>query len=126
MKRFKKFLSIVLVMVSMLALFAQSAFAETGLSEKLNYEIEKTNTYIYEAIAKAQEEAEREALKDNKGQEEFEEYLDKLIEKLVEKTEKMADKLIEKALKEGVMLEKEYEEHVIGGRIVEIDPFYVH
>ena len=126
MKKFRKFLSIVLVMVSILALFAQSAFAETGFSEKLNHEIEKTNTYIYKAIAKAQEEAEREALKDNKSQEEFEEYLDKLIEKLVEKTEKRADKLIEKALREGVMLEKEYEEHVIGGRIVEIDPFYAH
>lgn len=124
-KRFAKAISMILIMVCVLALFAQSAFA-AEFSPKLLKEIEKTNEFIFKTVEKAQKDAEKEALKDNKSQEEFEEYLDKLIEKLVEKTEKKADKLIEKALKEGVILEKTYIEYVIGGRTVEIDPFYAH
>lgn len=125
--RFTKVLTMTLIMVSVLALFAQSAFAVTeGLSQKLVDEIEKTNEYIFRAVEKAQEKAEKEALKGNMSDEEFEVFLDKLIEKLVEKTEKKADKLIHEAAKEGHVFEKEYIEVEIGGRIVEIDPFYAH
>lgn len=123
-KRLKKALSMVLIMMSILALFAQSAFAFIdGFSD----EIDKANGKIYEEVEKAQEEAQREALKVHKSEEEFNEYVDKLIEKLVDKTEKIADKLIEKAAKEGITLEKKYETVIIyGDKTAEIDPFYAH
>ncbi|MFA7550477.1 MAG: hypothetical protein WCZ68_07030 [Sedimentibacter sp.] len=122
-KRLKRFLSMVLIIITILALFAQSAFA---ISQKLLEEIDKTNEQIMKEVEKTQEKAEKEALKDNKSEEEFEEYLDKLIEKLIEKTEKRADKLIKKAAKEDVELEKTYQEFVIYDRVVQIDPFYAH
>lgn len=125
--RFTKVLTMTLIMVSVLALFAQSAFAVTeGLSQKLVDEIEKTNEYIFRVVEKAQEKAEKEALKENKSKEKFEEYLDKLIEKLIDKTEKKAGKLIEKAAEEGVTLEKTYIEVEIYDRVVRVDPFYAH
>lgn len=131
MKRsFKKALSVVLIMISMLALLGQSAFAMTIFSQNINQkileEIEKTNNYVFDAIQKTTEKAEKEALKNNKSEEEFEEYLDKLIEELIVKTEKKADKLIEKAAAEGVVLEKSYIDVVICGRTVSVDPFYAH
>lgn len=122
-KRFKKALSVVLIMISILALFAQSAFA---ISEGLIKEIDKTNEQIFKEIEKTQEKAEKEALKENKSKEKFEEYLDKLIEKLIDKTEKKAGKLIEKAAEEGVTLEKTYIEVEIYDRVVRVDPFYAH
>ncbi|MFA6783051.1 MAG: hypothetical protein WCR90_07550 [Sedimentibacter sp.] len=122
-KRLKRFLSMVLIIITILALFAQSAFA---ISQKLLEEIDKTNEQIMKEVEKTQEKAEKEALKDNKSEEEFEEYLDELIEELIVKTEKKADKLIKKAAKEDVELEKTYQEFVIYDRVVQIDPFYAH
>lgn len=122
-KRFKKALSMVLIIITILALFAQSAFA---ISQNLLEEIDKTNEQIMKEVVKTQEKAEKEALKGNKSEEEFEEYLDKLIEKLIEKTEKRADKLIKKAAKEDVEFEKTYIEVEIYDRVVQIDPFYAH
>lgn len=122
-KRFKKALSMVLIMISILALFAQSAFA---FIEGFSDEIDKANEKILEAVEKTQEKAAEEALKGNKSEEEFNEYLDKLIEKLKDKTEKTAEKLIEKAAKEGVTIEKTYKVFIIYDREVEIDPFYAH
>lgn len=128
-KGLRKTLSVILIMVSMLVLLGQSAFAVTIMSQTVSKdildEIDKTNEYVFDAIQKTTEKAEKEALK-NKGTEKFEEYLDELIAQLVEKTEKKADKLIEKAAAEGVVLEKSYIEVNICGRIVHIDPFYVH
>jgi predicted PurR-regulated permease PerM len=121
-KRIKKALLLVLIMITVLALFAQSAFA---ISQKLLDEIDKTNEQIFKEVEKAQEKAEKEALK-GKGEEEFEEYLDKLIEKLIESTEEKAAKLIKKAAKEGVTLEKTYIEVEIYDRVVTVDPFYAH
>jgi len=118
----KKVLSLALVLLTVLALFTQPAFA---ISQKLMEEIEKTNEQIFKEVEKTQEKAEKEALK-GKSQDEFEEYLDELIGKLIEKTEKLADKLLKKAAKEGVTLEKEYTEVVIYDRVVLIDPFYAH
>ena len=123
--KLKKALSMVLIMISVLALFAQSAFA-IEMSQKLLDETYKTNEKIYKAADKAKEKAEKEALKENKTEDEFNEYLNKLIEKLIDKTEKTADKLIEKAAKEGIGLEKEYETVYVYGILVEIDPFYAH
>lgn len=129
-KSLKKVLSVVLIMISMLALLGQSAFAITILSQNIDQkileEIEKTNNYVFDAIQETTEKAEKEALKNNKSEEEFEEYLDKLIEELIVKTEKKADKLIEKAAAEGVVLEKSYVDVVICGRTVSVDPFYAH
>lgn len=128
-KGLRKTLSVILIMISMLVLLGQSAFAVTIMSQTVSKdildEIDKTNEYVFDAIQKTTEKAEKEALK-NKGTEKFEEYLDELIAQLVEKTEKKADKLIEKAAAEGVVLEKSYIEVNICGRIVHIDPFYVH
>lgn len=128
-KGLRKTLSVILIMISMLVLLGQSAFAVTIMSQTVSKdildEIDKTNEYVFDAIQKTTEKAEKEALK-NKGTEKFEEYLDELIAQLVEKTEKKADKLIEKAAAEGVVLEKSYIEVSICGRIVHIDPFYVH
>ncbi|NLK64153.1 MAG: hypothetical protein GX289_03560 [Tissierellia bacterium] len=121
-RRMKKALSMVLIIITILALFAQSAFA---FSEKLLDEIDKTNEQIFKEVEKTQEKAEKEALK-GKGEEKFEEYLDKLIEKLIEKTEKLADKLIKKAAIEGVTLTKTYIEVLIYDRVIAIDPFYAH
>lgn len=121
--KLKKALSMVLIMISVLALFAQSAMAYVDGST--NY-INKTNEKIYKAADKAKEKAEKEALKENKTEDEFNEYLNKLIEKLIDKTEKTADKLIEKAAKEGIELEKEYETVYVYGIPVVIDPFYAH
>lgn len=128
-KGLRKTLSVILIMISMLVLLGQSAFAVTIMSQTVSKdildEIDKTNEYVFDAIQKTTEKAEKEALK-NKGTEKFEEYLDELIAQLVEKTEKKADKLIEKAAAEGVVLEKSYIEVNICGRIVHIDPFYAH
>ena len=129
-KRLRKTLCVVLIMISIVTLFAQSAFAVTILSQNLSQdileEIEKTNEYVFDAVKKTTEKAEKEALKNNKSEEEFEDYLDRLIEELIEKTEKKADKLIEKAAAEGVILEKSYMEVEICGRLVKVDPFYAH
>ena len=128
-KGLRKTLSVILIMISMLVLLGQSAFAVTIMSQTVSKdildEIDKTNEYVFDALQKTTEKAEKEALK-NKGTEKFEEYLDELIAQLVEKTEKKADKLIEKAAAEGVVLEKSYIEVNICGRIVHIDPFYAH
>ena len=128
-KSLRKTLSVILIMISMLVLLGQSAFAVTILSQTVSTdildEIDKTNEYVFDAIQKTTEKAEKEALK-NQSTEKFEEYLDELIAQLVEKTEKKADKLIEKAAAEGVVLEKSYIEVNICGRIVQIDPFYAH
>ena len=128
-KGLRKTLSVILIMISMLVLLGQSAFAVTIMSQTVSKdildEIDKTNEYVFDAIQKTTEKAEKEALK-NKGTEKFEEYLDELIAQLIEKTEKKADKLIEKAAAEGVVLEKSYIEVNICGRIVRIDPFYAH
>lgn len=126
----KKVLSVVLIMISMLSLFGQSAFAITSLSQTISQdvldEINKTNEYVFDAVEKTTEKAEKEALKENKSEEEFEEYLDELIAKLIEKTEKKVDKLIEKAAAEGVVLEKTYIEVEICGRTIHVDPCYAH
>lgn len=129
-KRTKKALLMCLIIISMLAMFGQSAFAITTMSQNLSQdllkEIDKTNEYVFNLINKTKEKAEKEALKKNKSEEEFGEYLDHLLEKLVEKTENKADKLIEKAKAEGVLLEKTYIEVEICGKVVLVDPFYAH
>jgi predicted PurR-regulated permease PerM len=121
-KSVRKTLSLILVIITVLALFAQPAFA---ISQKLLDEIDKTNEQIFKEVEKTQEKAEKEALK-GKSREKFEEYLDGLIEKLFEKTEKLADKLIKKAAKEGVTLSKTYIEVLIYDRVILVDPFYAH
>ena len=130
-KATRKALSMVLIMITMLTLFGQSAFALTGeqpenISQDILDEMQKTDDHVYDAIAKTQEKAEKEKEKGNKSQEEFEEYLDHLIAKLLEKTERKVDKVIEKAAAEGVELGKEFIEVEICDRTVDVDPFYAH
>lgn len=129
-KATRKALSMVLIMITMLTLFGQSAFAiavdqPENISQDILDEIKKADDYVYDAIAKTQKKAEKEALKNNNSKE-YEEYLDDLIDKLHEKTEEKVDKVIEKAADEGVKLEKNYFEVIIGGRTVLVDPFYAH
>ena len=129
-KRTKKALSMVLIIISMLAIIGQSAFAVTIMSENLSQdllkEIDKTNEYVFNLIEKTKEKAENEALKENKSEEEFNEYLDHLLGKLVQKTEKKTDKLVEQAKAEGVLIEKTYITVEICGKVVLVDPFYAH
>ena len=126
-KATRKALSMVLIMITMLTLFGQSAFATTqNIGQDFLDEMQKTEDYVLDAIEKTKAKAEKEKSKNNKSEEEFEEYLDHLIAKLLEKTEKKVDKLIEKADAEGVELGKEFIEVEICGRTVLVDPFYAH
>jgi hypothetical protein len=59
-KSVRKTLSLILVIITVLALFAQPAFA---ISQKLLDEIDKTNEQIFKEVEKTQEKAEKEALK---------------------------------------------------------------
>ena len=126
-KATRKALSMVLIMITMLTLFGQSAFATTqNIGQDFLDEMQKTEDYVLDAIEKTKAKAEKEKTKNNKSEEEFDEYLDHLIAKLLEKTEKKVDKLIEKADAEGVELGKEFIEVEICGRTVLVDPFYAH
>ena len=113
-KATRKALSMVLIMITMLTLFGQSAFAiavdqPENISQDILDEIKKADDYVYDAIAKTQKKAEKEALKNNNSKE-YEEY----------------DKVIDKAAAEGVKLGKEFIEVEICDRTVDVDPFYAH
>lgn len=126
-KRFKKVLSVILIMISLLTLFGPVAFAndiETA-SEAILNKVDSTNEYVYRAIENAVKQAEKEVLKENKS-DDIEEITDKIIEKLLEKTESKVNKLIEKAAEEGIEVSKTYVEVVINGRTVLVDPCYAH
>lgn len=126
-KRFKKVLSVVLIMISLLTLFGPVAFAndiETA-SEGILNKVDTTNEYVYRSIEKALKQAEKEVVKENKS-DDIEEITDKIIEKLLEKTESKVDKLIEKAAEEGIEVNKNYIEVTINGRTILVDPCYAH
>jgi predicted PurR-regulated permease PerM len=124
-KRFKKAVSVVFIMISLMTLFGPVALASETISQALLKQIDQTNDYIYKEIDKAVEKANKVDQK-NMSEREKDKALDKIIDDLLEKTEKKVDKLIERAAKEGVVLEKFYIEVKILDRIVLVDPCYAH
>lgn len=128
-KRFKKVVSVIMIMISLLTFFGPAAFAEetsaATASDIIMKRVDKTNDYVFKAVEVAVKQAEMEVLNET-NTENLDVIIDKIIEKLLQKTESKVDKLITAAAEEGIEITKSYVEVVIYDRTILVDPCYAH
>lgn len=117
----KKVLVLMFLLVGFLFVTQINAEAKVLSIEEAEAIAAKANEKIEKEIEKAILEAES-----LKRDHRYEVKLDKIINKLVLKTNKIAQKAIRDIEKLGFTAECEYQDVIIGNRVVKIDPIRVH
>jgi hypothetical protein len=121
----KKLLSGITAMMLVIGLFTTGVQAKMMSNQEINSMIEKTNKEIYALVDKADEKADAVVLRYQSGkisEEEQNVRIDEIVSQLIELTTNKAEKLIRETAKMGIVIEAEWVEVEVGGRIVLVDP----